>query len=286
MKKLNEKTISELRKIINDDNDDYNYRSGPELVNFFNKIGFQDEYFNFPSRKDYTEGKLHSINGTEHMNECIKLAFEVINFIDKYDKLDELINQFNKYLNFDGYEIIRSNDIILIKEKNENIIKTSNNKERKFLNEYSIEKDISVLKLNKEMENLIRIRLNEIKISLNNNSPLSAIFMMGSVLEGILFDFSKSFEDLYLTRAKELNPKIKNISQISLNDLIIISYENKFLKKDVNEFSHNLRKFRNYIHPNAQLKEDFYPDLHTAEICWAVLQATIYQLSLVNRDIH
>ena len=50
----------------------------------------------------------------------------------------------------------------------------------------------------------------------------------------------------------------------------------------MDQFSHNLRKFRNYIHPNRQLREKFNPDIHTAKICWAVLQATISQLSKVD----
>lgn len=100
--KLQEKTIVELRKIINDDERNNNYRSGPMLVEFFNKLGFDDSYESgFPSRWKYTEDKLNIINGTSKMEDCIKQTFSVIDFIENISLLDELINHFNKYLAFD-----------------------------------------------------------------------------------------------------------------------------------------------------------------------------------------
>ena len=51
------------------------------------------------------------------------------------------------------------------------------------------------------------------------------------------------------------------------------------LKLDVKKFSHELRDFRNYIHPYEQLASKFTPDKHTAEICLQVLKAAIADLS-------
>lgn len=141
-----------------------------------------------------------------------------------------------------------------------------------------------MLNLNSELENIIQSRILEIKSCLENENPLSAIFLMGSTLEGILFGFSKFFESIYLQEAKQLNKNIKKLEDISLDNLIKISFNQGFLKNDVDQFSHTLRKFRNYIHPHRQIREGFNPDMHTAKICWAVLQASIYQLSDVEVD--
>ena len=68
--KLQQKTIKQLRILINEKTE---YRSGPELVKFFNNLGFQDTYSQgFPSRWCYTEDKLNQINGTEKI-EKLKL---------------------------------------------------------------------------------------------------------------------------------------------------------------------------------------------------------------------
>lgn len=283
MRKLKNRTITELRKIINDDEGKYDYKTGPNLVEFFNTLGFNDVYGQgFPSRWKYTEDKLNIINGTSKMDDCIKQTFSVINFIEKIEILDDLIKHFNRYLAFDKYEIKRNNDKIIIKNVSEVIIESTENPEKQFLEKYSEDYNISMLNLDSELENIINIRISEIKSCLENEIPLSAIFLMGSTLEGILFGFSKFFESNYLQKAKQQSKNVKKLEDISLNDLIEISFELGFLKNDVNQFSHSLRKFRNYIHPNRQLREKFNPDMHTAKICWAVLQATIYQLSQVD----
>ena len=283
--KLNERTIIELRKIINDDEGHYDYKSGPKLVAFFNKLGFNDSYGDdFPSRWKYTEEKLNMINDTSVMDKCIKETFSVINFIEKIEILDNLIEHFNKYLAFDKFKIIRDNEKIIIKNISNIIIEQTNNEEKLFLDRYSDDYNISILNLGNELETILNFRISEIKSCLENENPLSAIFLMGSVLEGILFGFSQSFEDIYLQEGKRLNKNIKKLDDISLNYLIEISFNEGFIKNDVDNFSHSLRKFRTYIHPNKQLKENFYPDMHTAKICWAVLQATIYQLS--NVEMH
>lgn len=283
MRKLKNRTITELRKIINDDEGKYDYKTGPNLFEFFNTLGFNDIYGQgFPSRGEYTENKLNMINGTSKMDDCIKQTFSVINFIEKIEILDELIKRFNRYLAFDKYKIKRNNDKIIIENVSEVIIESTENPEKQFLEKYSEDFNISMLNLDSELENIINTRISEIKSCLENEIPLSAIFLMGSTLEGILFGFSKFFESNYLQKAKQQSKNVKKLEDISLNDLIEISFELGFLKNDVNQFSHSLRKFRNYIHPNRQLREKFNPDMHTAKICWAVLQATIYQLSQVD----
>ena len=219
--KLNERTIIELRKIINDDEGHYDYKSGPKLVAFFNKLGFNDSYGDdFPSRWKYTEEKLNMINDTSVMDKCIKETFSVINFIEKIEILDNLIEHFNKYLAFDKFKIIRDNEKIIIKNISNIIIEQTNNEEKLFLDRYSDDYNISILNLGNELETILNFRISEIKSCLENENPLSAIFLMGSVLEGILFGFSQSFEDIYLQEGKRLNKNIKKLDDISLNYLI------------------------------------------------------------------
>jgi hypothetical protein len=59
---LSHQALEKLREIINGDNTD-RYRSGPKLVEFFNRLGFRDTYGQgFPSRWKYTDEKLKQIN--------------------------------------------------------------------------------------------------------------------------------------------------------------------------------------------------------------------------------
>ena len=95
-----EKTIEKLQKLITEET---TYRSGPQLVKFFNQLGFNDSYGQgFPSRWKYTQDRLIIINGTPELDKCIKMLFSPINFINEFERLDSLINEFNNYLMFDN----------------------------------------------------------------------------------------------------------------------------------------------------------------------------------------
>ena len=75
---LSAKTLEKLRVIINGDGTP-DYRSGPKLVEFFNDLGFRDQYGQgFPSRWFYTDEKLKAINGTPELDKCIKKVFAVV----------------------------------------------------------------------------------------------------------------------------------------------------------------------------------------------------------------
>lgn len=145
--------------------------------------------------------------------------------------------------------------------------------------------EISSLGLDESIVSIINSRIKEIKICLDNNAPLASIFLIGSTLEGILLGFASQYPQKYgqaKSSPKEENGKVKKFDKWNLNDFINVSSEIGFLEKDVKQFSHHLRNFRNYIHPKQQLKDEFYPNNHTALICEQVLKAAIYELSKIN----
>ena len=112
---LKERTLQKLREIINGDNTPY-YKTGPKLVEFFNSLGSNDRYGQgFPSRWFYTDEKLKRINGTPELDKCIKKIFSVEDHIEDIAGLDQMIADFNKYLAFDKWQVVRENDTITFK---------------------------------------------------------------------------------------------------------------------------------------------------------------------------
>ncbi|MBT6230208.1 MAG: hypothetical protein HOI47_26490, partial [Candidatus Scalindua sp.] len=103
---LGKKTLEKLRQLINEETE---YRSGPQLVNLFNELGFNDTYGQgFPSRWVFTDEKLDKINGTPELDKCIKNVFAPINFVERVQELDNFIADFNKYLAFDKWRVVRN----------------------------------------------------------------------------------------------------------------------------------------------------------------------------------
>ncbi|MFS0777083.1 phospholipase D-like domain-containing protein [Neobacillus sp. 3P2-tot-E-2] len=101
--KLDDVALSQLVPIINESY----YRSGPVLVNLFNKYGCRDVYGKgFPSRKDYTFAKLKQINETKQLemliNEIIYSRSYIGTDVDVYLNFVEPINEIFKYC---GYKL-------------------------------------------------------------------------------------------------------------------------------------------------------------------------------------
>lgn len=293
---LNQKTIEYLRELINADGT-ADRRSGPQLCDFFNQLGFADDYWKisrtqgFPSRKDYTDDRLKKINGTAEMDKCIRNVFAVNNYIQRIDELDKEIAVFNKYLAFDKWQVIRDNAEITFKRLDKIVVESSSNneseiKEDEFLR-HQFDFNVDSINLDTSVSDIIKSRLSEIENCVNHNAPLSAVIMTGSVLEGLLLSIATQNPRAYnqaQAAPKEDNGSVRRFPDWTLNNLIDVSAEVGVLKQDVKKFSHTLRDFRNYIHPYSQMSTQFSPDKHTAMICLQVLNAALFQIESYQKN--
>lgn len=132
-----------------------------------------------------------------------------------------------------------------------------------------------------KLAGILEARFTEAQLCLPH-SPMATIMLCGSLLEGLLLglankklaDFNRSPQS-----PKDENGKPKPFKDWSLAQFIDVAHGLGILRLDVKQFSHYLRNFRNYIHPYQQMKEDFHPDRHTAEICLTVVKAAINNLN-------
>ncbi len=160
------------------------------------------------------------------------------------------------------------------------------NEEIEFLNKKFDSISIKTLNLTNTMENVIQQRLDEINKCLNNDISLGAIFLIGSTLEGLLIDVAKRNPEKFnksKSAPKDTNGSIKKFKDWSLNSLIDVAHETNFIELDVKKFSHSLRDFRNYIHPEEQVAQNFNPDKNTAILAYHVLLAAMEDLNKRKR---
>ena len=280
---ISQKTLEKLRNLINEETE---YRSGPKLVAFFNNLCFNDEYGQgFPSRWMYTDEKLNAINRTADLDKCIKNIFAPINYINRINELDGFINDFNQYLAFDKWQVVRDNDKISFKRKDKvELKKTTNSKqvsEDEFLKHDFKDVNIETIGLDSGITDVLKLRISEIENCINSNSPLAVIFLCGSTLEGLLLGIATKYPSEFnkaKSAPKDKEKKVKKLHEWTLNSFIDVAYEVGFLKEDVKKYSHTLKDFRNYIHPYQQLGSRFNPDEHTAKISWQVLKTAIHQI--------
>jgi len=181
--KLNPKSLEKLRELINEETE---YRSGSKLVSFFNDLGFNEEYKQgFPSRWYYTDEKLNSINGTKEIEECIQKIFAPINFIENPLNLDNHIENFNKFLDFDGYLIRQKDKKIFIELVNiESPLSTTivfdethiHSQLEKAIERKSRDPEGAITMAKTLIESLLKHILSEQNISHNDNLELSELY--------------------------------------------------------------------------------------------------------------
>jgi len=115
--KIARNTLAELVKIVTGDTKMSPYRSGPILVRLFNEFGANDFYEQgFPSRWKYTEEKLLPLNGKPALCHLINLVFDAREWIGKDLNPEVAVGHLNKFLKFDGYELVRDGDHFKVRE--------------------------------------------------------------------------------------------------------------------------------------------------------------------------
>jgi len=139
--------------------------------------------------------------------------------------------------------------------------------------------DIGKLGLEPLVEPIILARLNEIK-EIGNTAPLSCIFTIGSVLEAIFLGVA--LQNTSFFKATNLAPKkhgiVKEVHEWRLYDFINVFDELGLVSKNVSKFSHEVRDFRNYIHPYHQMSANFHPNKDSSKLSQTVLLIAIKDL--------
>lgn len=135
--------------------------------------------------------------------------------------------------------------------------------------------------LDAELLLILKARFTEAQLCLPH-SPMATIMLCGSLLEGLLFGLANT-KPADFNRAPQApkgnDGKPKPFKEWSLAQFIDVAYSLGVLREDVRGFSHILRNFRNYIHPHQQMKQDFHPERHTAELCLNVVKAAVNNLN-------
>ncbi len=278
---LCKKTLECLREMINEKSE---YRSGPKLVQFFNDLGFNDAYGQgFPSRWFFTDERLAKINGTPALDQCIRNTFAPVNFVGRIQELDLLINEFNQYLAFDKWKVVRQEADVGFQKLERVEIKSGKPKdsENDFLSREFTNVDLRVLKLDDAITVVLQHRIKEIEKCFSSGSPLAVILLAGSALEGIFLGLAiqhpKPFNSAR-SSPKDSISKVKPLHDWSLSGFIDVAKELGLIQHHTHKFSHSLRDFRNYIHPFEQMSSGFSPREQTAKICLQVLRAAIHEI--------
>lgn len=240
------------------------YRSSYYLTKFFQDIGI-DATHDGTSRNPWTNNVVNNLNGTDLQKVILRLASPKLYGGDRV-QIKLALSTLNEILAVESLKIkISDIEPQLIREKpNYDFIEKEIERELKPLPPPDFDK----LNLEFGISEILLQRWIEIQKCIEVNATVSAVIMMGSMLEGFLMGTMQSKPKFANTAANApmRDGKVKHFADWTLNDMIEVAHEIGWIQLDVKKFSHALRDFRNIIHPYQQLAYRTNPDIDTCKI--------------------
>lgn len=136
--KISEFTLSHLSKALCGDNPSTPYMKGHELVNFFNKYGYNETYGQgFPARWKYAEDKLRELNGSDKIGQIIEEIVDPRRFHGLSTTVESAVNEINDFLKYDKFELRKVGDFYKLTDTKGTLIQSDTAKEinHEFINE-------------------------------------------------------------------------------------------------------------------------------------------------------
>ncbi|MFB8761224.1 hypothetical protein [Nocardiopsis alba] len=149
----------------------------------------------------------------------------------------------------------------------------------KFSEPPELEKRIEALVNDKRTATTLVRRVEETRICEQNGAYTMAVIGIGSLVEGLLLSVLMQSEGN--TWTDHFNKRRGNpitADQVSLAPLIDVMHKQGLIQHDAKRFLHEVRNFRNYIHPNREIMEQPDLDADSVMLCWAPVHAVLNDL--------
>lgn len=180
-----------------------------------------------------------------------------------------------KYLS--RFKIIRSKLITL---RSDNIISIANQKNAPTDNP----PNFSTLIKDDKMKQILLKRWDECIKCIEINAPLSALVMMGGMLEAILLAKINSFDDkpkIFKAKSAPIDKKTSKVFPLqewTLRNYIDVAHELNWISQSTKDVGEVLRDYRNYIHPYKELSHGIVIIKQDAILFWQITKSIINQL--------
>jgi hypothetical protein len=144
--------------------------------------------------------------------------------------------------------------------------------------------DFSKLKDDEKTIEALSRRWRECSLLIDRQTPLSAVIMMGSLLEALLYTKLSSIEDKSIIYESKHIPIDKNhekkpMSQWTLSTYINIAHELGFISQSVKKVSTNFMEYRNLIHYREEIKGNIVINSGDERVFWNIIEDIVWQLT-------
>lgn len=256
---LDDNVLGEVAGLICGDDGSPWYRRGFEIEKFFRAAGWDvDECEG--GRRNWTLEQLHERSEDPAALRAVLLRLaDPREYIGDQDAGAEVLRSLNELLALEGYEVVYEGGRPQLEAREPQLRRSAK------MAPIELTTSLTSVVSDRSFGEQLRGRLDEAWNCWNAGASTAAIIMLGSVLEGVLYDVAT-----YRT-GKDPGD--------NLAALIKLARENEWIQKDAHDFAVLLREFRNLVHPKKQRDLAVNPDTDTVRMFWNVVVAALNDLS-------
>lgn len=247
------------------------YRTMRDIEMFFDRAGVEPQGA-VASRSWFVLQTLQALNGTESFEKLLLRLASPFEYDLDSEATTAVVEKLNGILQMEGLEIVLVSWEPQLQE-------TTPTAETIESGEIPLEAPrFGELVSDPALAEILSSRWAEAESCVRAGASLSAVVMMGSVLEGLLLhkaEQNPATANQAKCSPKDPTGKVQPLRKWDFFTLIEVAKEVGWLQGDVHAFSHALRDYRNIVHPYKQRDDGARPDGDTCSICWQVVRAAI-----------
>lgn len=256
---LDDNVLGEVAGLICGDDGSPWYRRGFEIEKFFRAAGWDvDECEG--GRRNWTLEQLHDRSDDPDALRAVLLRLaDPREYLDDQEARAEVVRSLNELLALEGYLVVYEAGRPQLVEREPVLQRPAE------AAPLELTANLASVVSDRAFGEQLRGRIDEAHACWTAGAPTAAVIMLGSVLEGVLYDVALA------RTGKE--------PEDNLFKLIKLAGGHEWIAKDAHDFADALRKHRNIVHPKRQKEDNLKPDDDTVRIAWNVVVATLNDLA-------
>ena len=255
---LDDNVLEEIAGLICGDDGSAWYRRGFEIEKFFRAAGWDvDECEG--GRRNWTLEQLQDRSGDPDALRTVLLRLaDPREYIGAGQAHAEVVQSLNDLLALEGYQVVHESGRPRVVER-EPLSQRPTTRAP-----LELRTSLAEIVSDQAFGEQLRKRFDEASTCWSAGAPVAAIVMLGSVLEGVLYD---------VALARGARKPDDNLAK-----LLDLAKREEWIAKDAYDFADVLRQHRNIVHPKRQRDDALDPDEDTVLMAWNVVVTALNDL--------
>ncbi|MEU4159231.1 hypothetical protein [Actinoplanes sp. NPDC026670] len=263
---LDDKLLEQLAGIICGGDDSPVYRTGWQIKTLFETAGWRRVGDVDGGRRDWVTDLLRQHRrDSDGLHRLLLRLADPREYLENDDDRIAVVTELNTLLALDGYQIVYTGS------RPELITQAPSMNRPAMRTPVELTADLTTIVSDPRFGQQLRHRLAEAHTCWQSGACLAAVIMLGSTLEGVLYDVA-------LAR-HTTGPRPSD----HLDELIRLAERQRWIGQDLIDYLKVLRNHRNLIHPKKQWTQQYTIEDDTVRIAWNVVVAAINDLHQLPR---